>query len=221
MPPAPVAPEYGPTLPALLRARRGIPPRVTIAVIVALVVVLGFVMVTVRAGGEHGKHLVHEGEPVFNMVYDDAVLREVRPREGELVRLEGERGRQAVAVTVRPLSLPPFEGDIAHGLLPAYASGHIEDLASQLDGFRLLEDGRARVGESPGYEVTFRAGPARNPTFGSDALVIPTEVDARGAVVLSLRRQVDGRAELGEDAKELSAIARSAFRSFNYGTERP
>jgi hypothetical protein len=216
----PVAPEFGPTLPALLRARRGVPERLTIAVIVALVALLGFAMVTVRAGGEYGEQLVHGGAPVFNVLYDDDALRAVEPRAGELVRIEGARGRQSVAVTVRPLRLPPFEGDVAHGLLPAYASGHVEELASQLDGFKLLEDGRARVNDAPGYEVTFRSGPARAPAFGSDVLVIPSEVDARGAVVLSLRRRIEGRAKLSEDEKELSAIARSAFRSFRYGTDR-
>jgi hypothetical protein len=212
--------EFGPTLPALLRARRGVPERVTIAVIVALVLLLGFAMVTVRAGGEYGEQLVHEGAPVFNLLYDDDALREVEPRAGELVRIEGERGRQSVAVTVRPLRLPGFTGDVAHGLLPAYASGHVEALASRLDGFKLLEDGRARVNDAPGYEVTFRSGPGRAPTFGSDVLVIPAEVDARGAVVLSLRRRIEGRAMLSEDEKEFSAIARSAFRSFRYGTDR-
>jgi len=216
----PVAPEFDPTLPALLRARRGVPERLTIAVIVALVLLLGFAMVTVRAGGEYGEQLVHERAPVFNVLYDDDALRVVEPRAGELVRIEGARGRQSAAVTVRPLSLPPFEGDIAHGLLPAFASGHVERLASQLDGFKLLEDGRARVNDAPGYEVTFRSGPGGAPTFGSDVLVIPTEVDSRGAVVLSLRRRIDGRRKLSEEEKEFSAIARSAFRSFRYGTDR-
>jgi hypothetical protein len=216
----PVAPEFGPTLPALLRARRGVPERLTLALIAALVLLLGFVMVTVRAGDEGGEQLVHEGAPVFNLLYDDAVLHEAEPRTGELVRLEGERGRQSVAVTVSPLSLPPFEGDIAHGLLPAYASGHVEDLAARLDGFELLEEGRARVNDAPGYEVTFRSGPERAPTFGSDVLVIPAEDDSRGAVVLSLRREFDGRPKVGEAGREFAATARSAFRSFRYGTDR-
>jgi hypothetical protein len=210
-----VLPEYGPTLPTLLR-RRGVPEQVTIAVVVAAVVLLAIAMVAVRPGIDDGEQLVHEGDPVFNLLYPSGAVREVEPRPGELVRLEGERGRQSVAVTVRPLELPVPRGDVSHVRLPVFASRHADALRSEYPGFTLVEEGRARINDAPGYEVTFTAGG----THGSDVLLVPAEDDARGAVVLSLRREVRGRPELTESEREFAGLARKAFRSFRYGRDR-
>ena len=217
----PIAPEFGPTMPQLVRARLGIPPLVTLAAVAALVIGLGVVMVTVQPSRAEGRGLLHEGTPVFNLIYDDAALREVAPRRGELVRLEGRRGRQAIAISIRPLDLPPYEGDVAHGLLPVYASRHIDALAARIDRFRLVTDARARLGDAPGYEVGFRSGPARRPTYGSDVILVPSDTEPDGALLLSLRRTVSGRAPLGEAGRRFTAIARDAVRSFNYGRGRP
>jgi hypothetical protein len=211
-----VRPEFGPPLTTLLR-RRGIPPAVTVALVVALVAAGGLVMLFVRPGDD-GEQLVHEGEPVFNVLYQPEGLHQVAPRDGELLRLAGRRGRQSVAVTVRPLALPAFDGDISHALLPAFASEHIERLRAQLPGFQLLDEGRARVNDAPGYEVVFRSGAPGEVNYGSDVLLVPSEDETAGAVVISLRRQVTGR--LGAAGQELTESARKAFRSFRYGRER-
>ena len=212
-----VRPEFGPPLTTLLRRRFGLPAGVTLALVAALVVVGGLVMALVRPGDE-GTQLVHEGEPVFNVLYQPGALHEARPRAGELLRLEGRRGHQAVAVTVRPLTLPSFGGDVSHALLPAYATGHIDRLRASLPGFVLEDEGRARVNDAPGYEVTFHSGAPGDVTYGSDVLVVPSEDETAGAVVISLRRHVTGR--LGKPAYALSGSARKAFRSFRYGRDR-
>ena len=217
--PSLVRPEFGPTLPALLRERAGVPPRATIAGVVVLVVLAGIVAVLVRPGTPGDTQLVHEGEPVFNMLYTADQLDRAEPRAGELVRFEGERGDQRVEVTVRPLELPPFEGDVSHALLPTFATRHEQRLSEEYDGFTLTEEGRARVGGSPGYEVSFQAGPESERTFGSDVMVVPGEDDASGAVLISFRR-VAGSA-IGKDERELVNAARSTFRSFVYGRDRP
>jgi hypothetical protein len=213
-------PAYGPSLPVLLRDRAGVPPRVTIAAVVALVVLFGIAMAIVRPGAEDGEQWIHEGNPVFNVLYEPDALRVVEPRPGELLRLEGSRGRQSVAVTVRPLSLPPYRGDISHGLLPVFAVQHIEALKARYDRFLLMGEGRARVNDAPGYEVVFRSGPPSARTFGSDVLLVTAENDARDAVILSLRREKSGRGPLGERGHEFSNLARKAFRSFRYGRDR-
>ncbi len=218
--PSLVQPEYGPTLPALLRDRAGIAPRLTVALVIALVVPFAVVMVLVRPGADDGEQLIHEGNPVFNVLYEPDALRVVDPRPGELLRLEGERGRQSVAVTVRPLSLPPYRGDISHGLLPVFAAEHIDALRARYDRFRLLGEGRARVNDAPGYEVVFRSGPPSARTFGSDVLLVTGENEGRAAVILSLRREKAGRGPLGERGHEFSNLARKAFRSFRYGRDR-
>jgi hypothetical protein len=214
-----VLPEYGPTLPALVRRRFGVRERTTIALVAAAVVLAAFALLVVRPEVDAIAHLVHRGEPVFNLTYDNRALHAVQPRAGELARLDGRRGRLAVAVTVRPVRLPAYDGDVAHGLLPTFASGHIERLRASLDHFQLRAQGRARVNDAPGYEVRFRTGPAGHRTFGNDVIVIPSEDEERGALLLSARRAIDGRVRLGKGGQTLSDKAADAFRSFRYGTQ--
>jgi hypothetical protein len=213
-----VLPEYGPTLPALLRARAGLPTGVTIALVAGLVALAGLAAVAVRPGDDDGDQLIYEGEPVFNVLYVSDALHREPARPGELLRLEGRRGPQSATVTVRPLGLPDFAGDVSHAQLPAYATAHIDALRARFDGFQLIDEGRARVNDAPGYEVTFRSGPPQARTFGSDVLVVPSEDVSDGAVVISLRRHVTG--PLDEADKEFSGLARKAFRSFRYGRDR-
>ena len=210
-----VLPEYGPSLPALLRGR--VPAPVTIALVVALVALAGLAAVVVRPGDDDGDQVIHDGEPVFNVLVPDA-LHQAEPRPGELLRLEGRRGPQSATVTIQPLSLPPFDGDVSHAQLPVYATSHIDALRARYDGFELVDEGRARVNDAPGYEVTFTYGPPEARTFGSDVLVVPGEDESDGAVLISLRRRVTG--PLDEADQEFSATARKAFRSFRYGRDR-
>jgi hypothetical protein len=216
-----VRPEFEPTLPALVRRRFGVAERVTVAVLalVALVVMAAVLLVSPRVDG--AGTLVHRSEPVFNLEYDTGALHAVTPQPGELARLEGRRGRQTVTITARPLELPPYEGDVAHGLLPVYASGHIRRLANELERFRLTDQHRARINDAPGYEVRFLSGPAARPTIGIDTLLVPEEQEERGAVLLSMRRTLAGPLRLNEREKEFADTVSEAFRSFSYGTERP
>ena len=210
-----VRPEFEPTLPALVRRRFGLRERTTVALLVLALVLVGVVVLLVRPRVDGESRLVHRGEPVFNLAYAGGALREAEPRAGELARLEGRRGRQSVEITVRPLELPPYEGDVAHGLLPVYASGRIEELAA--DGFRLQDQHRTRINDAPGYELRTR----RDGTIGIDTLLLPDEEERSGAVVLSLRRTVDGRPRLGRREQEFAHDASEAFRSFAYGSGRP
>ena len=213
--------EFEPTLPALLRRRAGVPERVTVAVLLLALLAVAVAALLVRPRVDGMGTLVHRSEPVFNLEYDTGALRSAPPRAGELVRLEGRRGRQSVTITARPLELPPYDGDVAHGLLPVYASGHIRTLADELERFRLIDQHRARINDAPGYEVRFVSGPAARPTLGTDTLLLPDEEESRGAVLLSMRRTVEGRLKLTEREKEFVDRTSEAFRSFSYGTDRP
>src|SRR5688500_18886593 len=114
--PAQLRPGFGPSLPALVRKRFRIAPRTTAGVLLARLLVLAArALLGWRLA--RAPQRVRRGDPVFNLVYDDAALREAAPRAGELARIEGRRGRVSVSIDVRPLSVPPFEGDVAKGLL--------------------------------------------------------------------------------------------------------
>jgi hypothetical protein len=213
-----VLPPFRPTLPTIVHRRTGLRERTTIALLAGAVVLVLLAVLVVRPRVDGVTQLVHRGQPVFNVLYDDGALHSVAPRQGELLRLEGRRGRLTVAVTVSPLRLPAQAGDVAHGLLPAFASGHIDALRSRLDHFQLWFEGRARVNGAPGYEVRFRTGPQGRRAFQNDILVVPAEDDARGAVVLSLRREIRGRPSFGAREQAFSDTTAAAFHSFKYGT---
>jgi hypothetical protein len=130
------------------------------------------------------------------------------------VRLEGRRGRLAAAIAVEPLELPGATGDVAHGVLPAYASQHVKELRAELPGFELISEGRARVNGAPGYEVRFRTGR----TFGNDLMILPSEEEAGDALLVKARRTLSGRPKLGKRERAFNKQAAKAYRSFKYGT---
>jgi hypothetical protein len=213
-----VRPEFEPTLPALVRRRLGVRERTTVVLILAALAAFAVALLLVRPRVDRISELAHRDAPAFTLQYRNDLLRAEPPRSGELARLEGRRGRQSVAITVQPLELPAFEGDVAHALLPIYASGHIEGLAGELDRFQLRAEHRARVHDAPGYEIRFRTGPPGRFTFGSDLMLVPSEEESRGGLLLSLRRDITGRARLSEREEEFADLATQAMRSVRFGT---
>jgi hypothetical protein len=212
-----VRPEFQPTLPVLVRRRAGWRERTTVVLLV--VALLGFLaaVVLVRPRVDRIGDVVHRDDPAFTMQFRNDLFDREEPRSGELARIEGERGRQSVVITVRPLELPAHEGDVAHALLPVYASGHIRELAATVDGFELRAEHRSRVNDAPGYEVRFRSGS----TFGSDLMLVPGADDEEGALLVSLRREVRGRPKLSAKEEEFADLAMQAMRSISYGTGLP
>lgn len=173
----------------------------------ALVAVAAGVLAT-REGKEH---LVVRADPVFNVLYDADRVRRVAERGEEVLRLEARRPGLRLEVTIRPLALEPYDGDVSSGLLPIVADGLRRTLETSVPGFDLVEEGRARVNDAPGYELAYRGD---GDLEGTDVLVVPGP-EARAGYVLSFR--VRGRPKAD---RELVKAAKSAFRSFRFGTER-
>jgi hypothetical protein len=207
-----VLPEYGPTLPAVARRRFGWRERTTVALLIALAALIVIGLLLVRPEVDPLTKYVHHDDPVFNLLYDNRVLHEVPPQGDEIVRLEGRRGKLAAVIAVEPLQLPPASGDIAHGTLPAFASQHIEQLQAELPDFELRNEGRARVNGAPGYEVRFRNGR----TAGNDLMILPSEEDAAGALLVTARRTFSGQPAKRE--RQFDDAVAEAYRSFKYGT---
>jgi hypothetical protein len=216
--PSLVRPEFGPTLPALLQRRLGIPRRVTLAA-VALLLAAAMAATAVRLSADDTVELVHRGPPAFTLLYVPEVVRPAPPRGGELVRLGARTGGVVLSITLRPLRLPPYRG-VAAGALPVHAKRHIASLRSNLDGFDLRGEGKARVNDVPGYQVAFRAGRAPRRIYGRDVLVVPDRPGARDGVVISMLQANTGAPLTAADLEAI-AVAKKAFRSFRFGTERP
>ena len=207
-----VRPELGPTLPALVRARFGVPERVTVAA--AVLLVLGAVALALGfRPGDPTRQIVHRGEPVFNVMHDRGAVRRVAPRPGELLRLEGP-GR--TVFTVRPFDVDRGAG-VPTGRLAIRAERHLDELRRARPGFVPTGLGKARVNDAPGFQVAYRFGAAARPTHVNDVLVVPEDPRLGGALLLRTTQTTRGR--LGERERARAEPLRETFRSFRYGTE--
>jgi hypothetical protein len=219
---AAVREEYRPTLPTALRGRFGIPAWVTVAVLAVLgAVVVAAVLIALVRPASPGTKVVHAAPPVFNLLYPPGKLHRRAPFAGELLRLEGRAGKLSVAVVVRPLKLPPFAGDVTHGLLPVYADRFVAAARrAHPAGFLLTDEGRARVNNGVGYEVGYRALHPGSRFYGRDVLLVPDDpTEGKGFVELSLRQTKPGGPFVGPE-KALVKVAQKAYRSFRFGTAR-
>ena len=208
-------PDFGPTLPVLLRRRFGIRERVTTIVAVVLLVAIAVALLYSYATGP--EKITYRAGPTFNLQYSGDVLSRAAPRGNELVRLEAHRGSLAAAITVTPLRLPPYAGNVTSGLLPVYEDSYVRRLRASLAAFQLRDEGSARLTDAQGYQVGFRSGPAGHFTWGRDILLVPRDEDVTEGVVLHLRYTTAGP----PSKRETSALdgVRKAFRSFNFGTD--
>ncbi len=152
-----IKPEYGPTLGQLL-ARRSLAVRVAAAAL-ALAVVLGAALVAITSRAGETEVLIRS--PVtFNFVHGSQWQRVERP--GALVALRniGREGRVKGlfldAYAVRDLRLPAYRG-AAGGMLPIYANRYVRAIRGRYSDFEQVAEGRARINNAIGYEVTFRA----------------------------------------------------------------
>ena len=207
-------PEFGPSLATLVRGRFGVRERITIVLIVAVVATVP-ILLAVRRANVGGTPVVHRGTPTFALAYEPDWLRRAAPQDGEAIRFEARRNGMRMTVTARPwdVRLPSFAA------LPIEGSRHIERLRQQLAGFRLLDEGKARIDESLGYQVgfVFREGGRR--VVARDLMLFPSDTATSGGVLLTFRQAKRGRGPLTEPQKDVIKQTRKALRSFAFGTK--
>jgi len=207
-------PEFGPSLPQVLRARLGVPVRVT--AVLGLLVAGAVVAALLLARADEVRY-VHRSAPVFNLRYAD-VLERLPPRPGVLLALEGRRGDLFLqGMSIRPLRLPPYRGAVS-GMLPLYAVRHMEDVRRRFGAIDVLEEGKARINDAPGYQVGFRARRQGRTLYGREVLLVPDEPGAREGVAITVVQTNAVGAHSIEDAGTVGAI-KKPFRSFRFGTE--
>src|SRR5215204_845934 len=113
-----VLPEYGPTGPELVRRHFG--PRGRIVAYAVLALVVAGIIALLVGGGDGLTELKHESNPQFTMLYAAGSVHRTKPGPGEIVRFRAQRRGLRLLVTVRRLTLPPYEGSVA-GVLPNHA----------------------------------------------------------------------------------------------------
>jgi hypothetical protein len=215
-------PGFGPSLPAWLKRRFGIPPVVTLGVVgVCAVVASVAIVLAIARPPSPGTQVVHASPPVFNLLYQPSFMHQTRPHAGELMRIQGKRGKLSVSIVVRPLKLPRYDGDVTHGLLPVYADRFADEQAKILPGFQLVAEGRARVNNGVGYEIGFQSVRPGRRVYGRDVLLVPDDPEeGKGLVTLSLRQVKPGGPFKKGGERNLAYQSRKAYRSFRFGTSR-
>lgn len=213
--------RFGPNLPELLApGLRRLPAvvRWALAVVAAVVVVGGLYTVLRPAPGETA--YVRRGPPVeFNFLLG-APLVQAAPEAGQLVRVERRRdGLFVDSFAVSALTLPPYRGE-ATGVLPVLASREIDALRRRFREFELIQEGKARVIATPGYQIVFRARLGKRRLYGREVLLPePVPGSRRGVTILMLATPAAGVGQA--DDVGTTGPVKQAFRSFRFGTERP
>jgi hypothetical protein len=212
-----VRPEYGPSLPAWLEARFRVPRRATFAVVVALLVLAAVVVVLATRGGD--TRYVNHAEPVFNLRYAPDALRHDPPPPGWSLVLDAHRGGKFVqSLAVRRLTLPAHAGGVS-SFLPVYADAYERALGRTLTGFKTVDEGKARINDAPGYQITYTAERDGRTVFGRDVLLVPEDVPGarEGAVMRLLQTHAAGV----HDARLVGTVGaiKKPYRSFRFGTE--
>lgn len=224
MPPLPVKPEFGPSLPELAGPRWRRSPLWARALAVALVLLVLLALASLALGrGAEETTVVVEDPAAFNLRYGEALTRVEPPPAGRRLRLEQRRGGEVVAsFAVRPLRLPPYRGASA-GAFPVYAERVVAELERRFDDFELADEGRVRINEVPGYAVGFRGRLDGRRVWGRTVLLVP-EVDPpqplRDGVRLDLLASPGSGVSNPADVGAVGQL-KLPLRSFRFGTETP
>ena len=216
-----VKPQYGPSLPVLMRSWPR-PWRLALIGAAALVVLVaaGLAVNRVVSNDEATSVAVVEGPPSFNLIWRGGLER-VDPNPGELLRLENPPGAPYLQrFVVRPLRLPPYRGDV-FGILPLHVGTiTLREIRKDYPGAIERSEGKARINELPGYQVVFQTTVGGRVAYGRRVLLLPDEPGVREGAQIEMivtRSPAVPRA----DAVGANGPLKTPLRSFRFGTERP
>ena len=207
--------EYGPTLPQLL-APRSLAVRVA-AIVIAALTTAGALYIVISSRPDETAVLVRQ--PItFNLVHGDEWRKE--PARGALVSLRHERrGLFLDSYVIRDLRLPAYEGAVS-GTLPVFANGHVRALRTRYPAFEYVSEGRARINNAIGYEVTFRARMGERRLYGRHYLLVEDEPEGRrrGVVIELISTPAAGTPAASEIGNH--GALKTPLRSFRFGEDR-
>jgi hypothetical protein len=234
-------PDYGPSLPELLRPRlRALGRWQRLALIVALAAVIGAaVALLVRKEASVETYVQTAGEarerglaPIpFHFDYSSK-LELSTPRDAYVQVERRLNGTLFGRFTISPLRLGRQRG-LVSGFLPIVATAYERRAARRFERFRLQFEGRARLNEVEGYQFAFTARLVRanlppRQLFGR-VVMLPEPFDAedpekpwppgespsRGLVITMLSTTLDkvpSATRVGDEG-----ILQRPFRSFRFG----
>lgn len=210
-----VKPQYGPSLPQLVRTlpRAG---QVAVVALVALLVVLA-VALTLRSRPQETHVIVRDGV-TFNLAYGPQLRRESPP--GALFALRRERrGLFLDSYVVRLLTLPPYRGAVG-GTLPVYSVAYMERLRKRYGDVDLVLEGRTRINNAIGYQLVLRGKLGQRTLYVRHLLLVPDEPEGeRRGVILELESTPAAGTPNAVGIGNAGPL-KQAMRSFRFGTSR-
>jgi hypothetical protein len=207
--------EYGPTLLQLL-APRSLAVRVAASAL-AVVLLGAAVVIALTMRADDTAVLVRK--PItFNLIYGPQWTRTDQP--GALVSLRHASGALFLdSYVVRDLMLPPYRG-AAGGMLPIYATRYVRALPRRYPGYEAVGEGRARINNAIGYEVTFRARRGLRRLYGRHYLLVEEEPDGRRhGVVIEITSTPAAGTPAADEIGNHGAL-KTPLRSFRFGEDR-
>jgi hypothetical protein len=207
--------EYGPTLLQLLAPRSR---AVRIAAAVATVVFLGAAIAIALAMRADETAVLVRRPITFNLIYGPQWTRTEQP--GTLVSLRHAEGALFLdSYVVRELTLPPYRGAVG-GMLPIYATRYVRMLPGRYRGYQPIGEGRARINNAIGYEVTFRARRGARRLYGRHYLLVEEEPDGRRhGVVIEIESTPAAGTPAADEIGNHGAL-KTPLRSFRFGEDR-
>jgi hypothetical protein len=210
-----VKPEYGPTLPQLVR-RLPLAGKAAVVAVVALLIALA-VLLTLGSRPKE-TNVVVRGTATFNLTYSGG-LKPTSVR-GALLALRRERaGLFLDAYVVRPLALPPYRGAVG-GLLPLYTVGYVQRLRKRYGDFELVLDGRTRINNAAGYQVVFRGKLGSRTLYVRHLLLVPADPEGQRNGVIVEIESTPAAGTPNALAVGNAGPLKQAMHSFRFGTSR-
>lgn len=210
-----VKPQYGPTLPQLVREL----PRAQQLAVIAFAVLLigGAALVAMRARPQE-MHVIVRATTTFNLAYGPQLQRVSQP--GSLFALRRERdGLFLDSYVVRPLMLPLYSGAVG-GMLPVYAERYLERMRRRYGPSELAVDGRTRINNAIGYQLVLRAKRGGRTLYVRHLLLVPEAPEgARRGVLVELESTPAAGTPNAAGVGNAGPL-KQAMRSFRFGTSR-
>jgi hypothetical protein len=207
---------YGPTLPQLLAPRHLALRLAAAAVAVAILVAAVAIALSSRAA----ETAVLIRRPVtLNFVYGPQFHRVSTPGTLVALRHEAAGGLFLDAFAIRDLTLPAYRGAVG-GMLPVYADAYLRRLARRYSHYEFVSEGRVRINNAIGYEVTFRARTGSRRLYGRHYLLVAEDPEGlRRGVVLELESTPAAGTPNADEIGNHGAL-KMPLRSFRFGSDR-
>jgi hypothetical protein len=208
--------DYGPTLPQLL-APRSLAVRLA-AVAVAATIVIAAAAIAWASRPDETAVLIRK--PVtLNFIYGPQFEEVLQAGTLVSLRHESAGGLFLDAYALRPLVLPSYRGT-ASGMLPVYADMYLRTLPRRYPGYEFIGEGRARINNAVGYEVTFRARSGMRRLYVRHYLLVEEEPEGlRRGVILEIESTPAAGTPNADEIGNHGAL-KTPLRSFRFGEDR-